>query len=302
MSQDSLSSSAQALLDWFSQPLVSFSAANRAVVLGLVAFLVLAFALTRLVFIPWALRWWRDETPRPGEDEQGVSTQEMTLTEHLIELRNRIVISVAALAATTAAAFVFYQRWMDIAVRPVAGHELQAITPTEKIFAYFQVTLVVGLLVAMPVIAYELWAYIAPGLTRKERRYVIAVIPGATICFAIGIAFAYFALLPAALGFLFGFGDPTIRVVPTIESYIRFVSRLMIATGLIFEMPLAMFFLAKVRLVNPKMLNGIRRYVIVVAFLVAAVVTPTPDPFNQLLVAVPILVLYEIGALLARFA
>jgi sec-independent protein translocase protein TatC len=146
------------------------------------------------------------------------------------------------------------------------------------------------------------WAYVAPGLTRKERRYVIAVIPGATICFTLGVAFAYFALLPAALGFLLGFGDPNIRVVPTIESYVKFVSRLMIATGLIFEMPLVMFFLAKLRLVNPKLLGSVRRYVIVAAFIVAAVVTPTPDPFNQLLVAVPILVLYEVGVLLSRLA
>jgi sec-independent protein translocase protein TatC len=191
---------------------------------------------------------------------------------------------------------------MDIALRPIGNHELQAITPTEKIFTYFEVTLVVGLIVAMPVIAYEVWAYVAPGLTRKERRYVIAIIPGATVCFVMGVAFAYFALLPAALGFLMGFGADRIRVVPTIESYVKFLSHLLIASGLIFELPLVMFFLAKLHLVNPRLLANIRRYVIVGAFVVAAVVTPTPDPFNQLLVAVPILVLYEIGVLLTRLA
>jgi sec-independent protein translocase protein TatC len=226
----------------------------------------------------------------------------MTLFEHLLELRNRLVISAIALAVTTAGAFVFYKKWMDIALRPIGQHDLQAITPTETIFTYFQVTLVVGLLLAMPVIAYEAWAYVAPGLTRKERRYVIAFIPGVTFCFVLGVAFAYFALLPAALGFLLGFGADRIKVVPTIESYVKFVSHLMIATGLIFEMPLVMFFLAKIRLVNAKLLGSVRRYVIVVAFIVAAVVTPTPDPFNQLLVAVPILVLYEVGVLLSRLA
>jgi sec-independent protein translocase protein TatC len=298
---DQLSAAGQGLWQWLWEPIpYSHYPWLAAVVLALILAFVVGFTL--LFAIPWARRWWTDETPRPGEDEQGVSTQEMSLMEHLLELRNRLVISAIALAVTTGGAFIFYQKWMDIALRPIAGHELQAISPTEKIFTYFQVTLVVGLLIAMPVLAYEAWAYIAPGLTRKERRYVIAFIPGVTVCFIIGVAFAYFVLLPAALGFLLSFGDPNIKVVPTIESYVKFLSHLMIATGLIFEMPLVMFFLAKLRLVNAKMLGGMRRYVIVASFIVAAIVTPTPDPFNQLLVAVPILVLYEVGVLLSRLA
>ena len=160
----------------------------------------------------------------------------------------------------------------------------------------------VGLIVAMPLLAYQVWAYIAPGLTRKERRYVIAIVPGATISFIVGVLFAYFALMPAALGFLFGFGSDLVEIRPTVATYISFISRLLIAIGVIFQLPLAMFFLSKVHLINPKMLGGIRRYVVVVAFIVSAVVTPTPDPLNQLLVAIPILVLYEVGVLLARVA
>ncbi len=301
MIADQLRDAVQPAWQWLWQP-IPYSSYPWAAVVGLLLGLAIATTLTLRFGVPWAKRWWTDETSRPGEDEQGVSTKEMTLFEHLLELRNRLIVSVIAVAVTTGVAFIFYQKWMDIALRPIGNHELQAITPTEKIFTYFQVTLVVGLIVAMPVIAYEVWAYVAPGLTRKERRYVVAVIPGATICFVIGVSFAYFVLLPAALGFLMGFGDPSIRVVPTIESYVKFVSRLMIAAGLIFEMPLVMFFLAKLRLVNPKLLSGIRRYVIVAAFVVAAVVTPTPDPFNQLLVAIPVMVLYEVGVLLSRLA
>src|SRR5206468_705659 len=159
---------------------IPYSSYPWAAVVGLVLGLAIATTLTLTLGVPWAKRWWTDETAGPGEDEQGVSTKEMTLFEHLLELRNRLVISVIALALT----------------------------------------------------------------------------PGATICFVIGASFAYFVLLPAALGFLIGFGDPTIRVVPTIESYVKFVSRLMIATGLIFELPLVMFFLAKLRLVNPKLLSS----------------------------------------------
>ena len=284
---------------------------------ALVALLVVAGALWGA--LPRVRRRWADETPGPDEDERGVSTVEMTLQEHLLELRSRLIISLVALAVTTGIAFIFYRTWFAIAVRPIIGRGncdavrneavqnlaiptcLQAITPTELIFAFFQLALVVGLLASMPVIVYQLWAYIAPGLTRKERRYVLALVPGATLCFLVGVLFAYFALMPAALSFLLGFSD-VVEVRPTVASYISFVSRLLLAIGVIFQLPLAMFFLSKVHLINPPMLGKIRRYVVVAAFVVAAVVTPTPDPFNQLLVAVPILVLYEVGVLLARAA
>jgi sec-independent protein translocase protein TatC len=285
--------------------------------LGLLLGLVLIVVATIFIFVPWARRWWADDTPRPDEDERGVSTVEMTLIEHLLELRTRLIWSVAALTVTTIVAFVFYQLWFDIAVWPVRGRGdcvpppgvpealklcLQAITPTELVFAYFKVTLVVGLIVAMPVIAYQAWAYIAPGLTRQERRYVLALVPGVTLSFIAGVTFAYLALMPAALGFLFAFGAGEVEIRSTVASYISFITRLLVAIGLVFQLPVVLFFLAKVHLINPKMLGAIRRYVVVAAFIIAAVVTPTPDPFNQLLVVVPILVLYEVGALLARVA
>jgi sec-independent protein translocase protein TatC len=291
----------QALPAWLWQPVASYTSATWAMLLGLLAGLAVT-GLTVALALPWARRWWYDETPRPDEDERGVSTVEMTLVEHLAELRDRLIKSVIVLAVATGLAFIFYRTWMEIAIRPLQGHRLQAIAPTETVFAYFQVTLVVGLILAMPVIVYQAWAYIAPGLTRKERRYVIALVPGATLSFIAGVAFGYFALVPTALNFLLNFGGDQVDANPAIAQYISFLTRLLIAIGVIFQLPLVMFFLAKVRLVNAKMLGGFRRYVFVIAFVVAAIVTPTPDPFNQLLVAVPILVLYEFGALLTRLA
>ena len=291
----------QDVWQWLWQP-APYTSAPWAAVLGLAFGLLALVAFGVVVAIPYLRRWWTDETPRPDEDERGVSTVEMTLIEHLLELRNRLIKSVLALAATTGLAFILYQLWMDIALWPIRPHRLQVITPTEKVFAYFQVTLVVGLIVAMPVIAYQVWAYVAPGLTRRERRYVIAVIPGATLSFIAGVAFAFLALIPAALNFLLGFGAKDIESNITLSSYISFMTRMLIAIGLVFQLPVVMFFLAKLHLVNPRMLGRIRRYVIVVAFITAALVTPTPDPFNQLLVAIPIMVLYELGALLARIA
>lgn len=314
-----LSQAGSDLLAWLQSP-VPYAPVSWGVAVGLAAAAILAvIVVTSIWAVPWARRWWTDETPGPDEDERGVSTVELTLQEHLLELRTRLIISVIAVAVTTAVAFIFHPTWFAIAVRPIVGRGncaavrdpsqqalaiptcLQAITPTELIFAFFQLALVVGLIISMPILVYQAWAYIAPGLTRKERRYVVALVPGATLSFIVGVAFAYFALMPAALAFLLGFSD-AVEIRPTVASYISFISRLLIAIGVIFQLPLAMFFLSKVHLINPKMLGSIRRYVVVVAFIVSAVVTPTPDPLNQLLVAVPILVLYEVGVLLARVA
>ncbi len=301
-------------LSWLLEP-APFTRAPWALALGFLLFLVLLLVVGWFVGVPRFRAWWNDETPQPGEDERGVSTEEMTLIEHLLELRTALVRSAIALAGGLVITGPFFQFWFNLAIRPAMGRGncgpeghrpapletcLQAISPTEQVFAYFKVTLVLALIIAMPIIAYQVWKYVAPGLTRKERKYVVAVVPGATLSFIAGVCFAYFALLPPALGFLLEFG--TVRINPTVDSYISFFWRLTVAIGGVFQLPLIMFILAKLRIINPKLLNSIRRYVIVGAFVLAAVVTPTPDPFNQILVVIPILVLYEIGALLTRFA
>ena len=299
---------------WLLEP-APFTSYPWAAVLGLAALLVALIAGALVIGIPRFRAWWADETPRPGEDERGVSTEEMTLIQHLLELRERLVWSAIGLAAGLVVTGPFFQFWFDLAIRPAMGRGncgpqgsrpepgdtcLQAISPTEQVFAYFKVTLVLALILAMPVIVYNIWKYVAPGLTRQERKYIVAILPGATLLFLGGVSFAYFALLPPALGFLLEFG--TVRINPTVDSYISFFWRLTVAIGLVFQLPLLLFVLAKLKIVNPKMLGAIRRYVVVGAFIVAAIVTPTPDPFNQILVVVPILVLYEVGALLTRFA
>ncbi|MDQ3700953.1 MAG: twin-arginine translocase subunit TatC, partial [Chloroflexota bacterium] len=174
---------------WAAQP-APYTQAPWAAVLGLLLVGAIVLAATLLWGLPWARRWWTDETIGLNEDERGVSTVELTLQEHLLELRNRIVISLIALAVTTGVAAIFYRRWFDIAVAPIRGLGncetisvdtatvtsaataavangqklcLQAITPTELVFAYFQLALVVGLIISMPLIAFQLWAYVAPG-------------------------------------------------------------------------------------------------------------------------------------------
>jgi len=301
-------------LGWLLEP-APFTSYPWAAVLGLVAALLLLIVGALFLGIPRFRAWWNDETPRPGEDERGVSTEEMTLIQHLLELRQRLVWSAIGLGIGLGLTGPFFQFWFDLAITPAMGRGncgpqgtrpdpfdtcLQAISPTEQVFAYFKVTLVLALILAMPVIIHEIWKYVAPGLTRQERKWIVAILPGASLLFLAGVSFAYFGLLPPALGFLLEFG--TVKINPTVDSYISFFWRLTVAIGLVFQLPLLLFVLAKLKIVNPKMLGSIRRYVVVGAFIVAAIVTPTPDPFNQILVVVPILVLYEVGALLTRFA
>ena len=299
---------------WLFEP-APFTSYPWAAIVGLAACLVLLLGGGVFVGIPRFRAWWNDDTPRPGEDERGVSTEEMTLIQHLLELRTRLMRAAIGLAVGLVITGPFFQFWFDLAIRPAMGRGncgpqgtrpdpgdtcLQAISPTEQVFAYFKVTLVLALILAMPVIVHEIWKYVAPGLTRQERKWIVAILPGASLLFLAGVSFAYFGLLPPALGFLLEFG--TVKINPTVDSYISFFWRLTVAIGLVFQLPLLLFVLAKLKIVNPKMLGSIRRYVVVGAFIVAAIVTPTPDPFNQILVVVPILVLYEVGALLTRFA
>ena len=300
MTADQIANAVQSLLDWLWTPIPGSEYPWAAVVILVVVGAAVGGGVT--FGVPRVRAWWNDDTIRPDEDERGVSTVEMSLIEHLVELKNRFVIVGIAVTLATVAAFVFYQQWMRIALWPLGGHELQAITPTEKVMAYFKVSFVVAIAASMPIIVYQVWRYIAPGLTRSERRWILAFVPGATVSFIAGIAFAYFALMPAALTFLLGFGDDEIKVIPTVASYIDFVTRLLLAVGGIFQMPLVMFILTKAGVINPSRFGSWRRYVVVVAFIVGAIVTPTPDPFNQLLVAVPVMLLFEFGALLARFA
>jgi len=154
----------------------------------------------------------------------------------------------------------------------------------------------------MPVIIYQLVLFMLPALKPHERRYLYIIVPGATISFVVGLAFAYFALLPFAVRYLLAFGGDIARAQWTIGEYIGFVTTILLWMGVAFETPLVIFFLAKVGIITPAMLSHYRRYAILAIAVVAAVITPTPDPFNMMIVMVPLFLLYEAGVLLARLA
>jgi len=186
------------------------------------------------------------------------------------------------------------------AVKPVF------LRPTEMFITYFKLALVMGVGLAMPLIVWQVMLFLRgpsySGLSRREMRSLYALVPLAGVFFAVGVAFAYFLLLPFALKYLFGLGGDLARPMPAVGDYFSFVTTLLLWVGLSFETPLIIFFLAKVRIVNTKKLSSWRKYAILAAFVIAAVITPTPDPFNQIMVAIPLIILYEIGIWMSKLA
>ena len=225
----------------------------------------------------------------------------MTLIEHLEELRGRLIKSAIALAVTTLASLIFTGRLLKILVAP-AGIKPIFLRPTEMFVTYMRVALISGTALAMPVIVYQVLRFVLPALKPHERRYLYIIVPGATFSFLLGLAFAYFAMLPFALRYLLSFGGNIAEAKWAIGEYISFVTKLLFWVGVTFETPLLIFFLAKLGVVTPEMLARYRKYAIVAIAVLAAVITPTPDPFNMMVVMVPLLALYEIGVLLAKLA
>jgi sec-independent protein translocase protein TatC len=226
----------------------------------------------------------------------------MPLMEHLKELRKRLIRASIALLITTAVSFFFTRQVLVFLIAPMGDTLPQALKPTESLGNYMKVALLCGVILAMPVIAYQVGRFIMPGLTKSEKRYLWLLVPGATICFVTGVAFAYFIMMPAAIPFLQGFLADIIEQQWAIGEYLSFVTSLLFWLGLSFELPLFVFFLAKLGVVNAQMLSKYRKYAILIIAVLAAVITPTVDPLNMTLVMGPLIVLYELGVILARIA
>lgn len=226
----------------------------------------------------------------------------MTLLEHLDELRQRLIKIIIALIIGVIGGMALAPRLLGILVAPLEGNVPQALSPTEGPAVFFKVAVVIGVVFAMPVIVYEVFQFVRPGLEPKERRYVIIGVPVASLCFAVGVIFAATVLLPAAIPFLQGFLSDVVEHNYSIDYYMSFVSNILVWAGFVFETPLVMFFLAKLGVVTPQGFAKSRRIVVVGAAVGAAIITPTVDPVNMLLVMGPFLLLYELGILLARLA
>ena len=233
--------------------------------------------------------------------------ESLSILQHLAELRRRVLFSVLALLAGSAVAFAFFRQIIEILVLPARDldtgvGQLVFVEVTELLTTSIKISFVGGFVLALPVILYQVIMFIAPGLTGRERRYLLAFLPGVLLAFAAGVAFAYFVLTPPALHFLLTFGGDVATPLIRVSNLVNLMLRLLFWMGIAFETPLVMFLLAQLGIVNARMLGRFRRYWVVVAFILGAIITPTFDPVNQALVAIPLLVLYELGVLLARFA
>ena len=226
----------------------------------------------------------------------------MTYSEHLVELRERLIKCTVALAVAIAISFLFTNTIFDILKSRSAGVTLIRTGVAEMIGTYFKVAVLTGVILAMPVWLYQIMMFVAPGMTRQERRYLFAALPGIIASFVIGVLFGYFVLLPPALNFLIHFGEDIALPLIRVGDYVSVVTSLLFWIGVIFETPLVIFILARLGVVTPKLLAQHRKHAAVGAFVIAAVITPTVDPVNQTLVAGPLILLYELGIQLARLA
>lgn len=227
----------------------------------------------------------------------------MSLTGHLSDLRVCLIISVIAIAAGFVISFYYSEQLLRFLIRLVFVEnrpQFIFLTPAEALWTNFKVAMFAGIILAFPVVLYEVWRFISPALLARERKYALPFLISGVVLFALGLVFCYTVVLRYALNFLLTYKTADIKPFISIGAYLDFVLKFMLAFGLIFELPLAIIFLTRIGLLTPQFLSKNRKYAILINFIIAAVLTPTPDVFNQLLMAVPLIVLYEIGIIGAR--
>jgi sec-independent protein translocase protein TatC len=226
----------------------------------------------------------------------------MPFMEHLGELRTRIVRGLIALLIGTGIALPFSERIVDFLARPITklGYKLVFTAPAEAFWVQMKVGLIVGLFIAAPGILWQVWAFIAPGLHQHEKKYAAPFVIIGSLMFILGGAFSLFVVTPYAIAFLLSYARDTLTPMITLENHIDFLLKFTLAFGLVFELPLGITLLARMGVVTSRMLAKNRKYAILGAFVAGAVLTPTPDAFNQALMAGPLIILYEIGIISAR--
>ncbi|HEX6262104.1 MAG TPA: twin-arginine translocase subunit TatC [Actinomycetota bacterium] len=240
----------------------------------------------------------------------------MSVVEHLEELRTRIFVALVAILVMSVIGFVFYQDILEIILRPyrralatlppgaIPGGALEGrlvySSPTDPFITFLKVGFFSGLMLALPLILYQVWAFVTPGLTKRERRLGAPFVLLSVALFAGGAVFAY-AIIPRGLRFLLGFGGESLVPLLTVDRYVGFIIMVVLAFGLSFEFPLLMMFLAAARVITSDQMRTWRRYVYLGLVVFAALVTPTQDPYTMLLMTVPLILFYEAAILVARF-
>ena len=226
------------------------------------------------------------------------------LKPHIADLRKRLTISTITVVVMFFACFSFYEPILEWMMAPVkhalpAGTSMIAVEIQETFFTAMKVAFFGGFIISLPVIFWQLWLFLAPGLYDHEKKLVVPFVFFATLMFLLGASFAYYIVVPVGFDFLIAFGNSVVSVLPSIGKYVGFFTKLMIGFGIAFELPVITFFLAKIGLVNDQMLKDFFRYAVVLIFIVAAVLTP-PDVISQVLMAAPLLILYGVSIYIAK--
>ena len=236
-----------------------------------------------------------------GSDEE----KEMTFLEHLEELRWRIIFALIGIFVGTIIAWIFIDYFIDsILLFPAknAGFKLQNLRPFGQLFLYFEVAMIIGVIISFPNVVYQLWKFISPALHYTENKYVKWIVLFTTFCFICGVVFAYFVMLPLTLKFAAQFGSATIMNNFSIDEYFSIIMSVILGAGLVFELPMLSFFLSKIGILKPDYMRKYRRHAIVVIMFLAAILTPGTDPVSQILLAIPLVILYEVSILVSKIS
>ena len=226
--------------------------------------------------------------------------------EHLEELRKRLIAGAIAVGIGFAACYFFSERIFLVLIEPLKrvmpeGDQLIFTGLPEMFLTYLKVALVAGILLAAPYLFYQMWMFVAPGLYKNERSLVVPFVLVSTLLFVGGALFGYFVVFPFGFKFFIGFSNEYVKALPSVKQYFGFALKLLFAFGVVFELPVIIFFLAKMGIVTTELLKKKRKYAILLTFVAAAILTP-PDVVTQCMMAGPLIILYEVGVIVSRFA
>lgn len=224
---------------------------------------------------------------------------QMSLVDHLQEFRKRLLIAIVAVVVGSTISYFYASELVQYITAP-AG-KLYYMSPAEAFFTYLRVSFFTGFLLALPIVLYQIWAFILPALSNKERMASFILVPSSVVLFFLGLAFSYTLVLPAGIRFFMGFATDNLQPMLSLGQYLSFVISFLLPFGFIFELPLFIIVMAKLGIISSEFLTSKRKHLWVLSFVVGAIISPTPDVFSQTMVAVPILVMYEASRLIVKY-
>ena len=245
-----------------------------------------------------------DSQKQKGKKER--NEKRMPFLDHLEELRWCLIRSIISISIASIIAFIFASKILTLLMLPYIRlpeelrlAPMQYLSPAGGFMMHIKVAVFAGIIIALPYVFYEIWKFVVPGLLDKERKYAPVIISATTICFLMGAVFAFMIILPFGLRFLFAYQTKWMVANLRIDDYLSFVTRVILAFGVVFELPVISFILTRIGILTPRFLTSKRRYSIVLIFVVAAILTP-PDPLTQIMMATPLLVLYEVSIVVSK--